>query len=143
MLVYRIINGCWRRIGFRTRRYLDHLKCGCKECGDIRTRTACVGTKPCPNSDKRNSFCYWKFHIFPIGKRQATNASSSFIPFPFGKCLCCKPFFCFRPKIFSRSRCSCVCPPTKCAPGRIFNPRTCKCDCPRGTKDINGKCIGE
>ena len=142
MLVYRIINGCWRRIGFRSRRYLDHLECGCKECGDIRNQTACVVTQPCPNSNDPKSFCFWrKFNFLPVGKREAVDAT--FIPLPFGKCACCKPFPCPRPKIFNNSTCSCVCPPIKCAPGRVFNPRTCECDCPKGTKDINGRCIGE
>jgi len=138
VLVYRLINGWWKRIGFRTRRFLDDLECGCKKCEDIRNRATCVATKPCPNSKHSNTFCYWKFPL-PIGKRASSSISAPTI----GKCLCCKPFPCPKPRIFSRTSCSCVCPPIKCAPGRIFNPKTCKCDCPKGTWDVNGRCVGE
>ena len=88
VLVYRLVHGYWKRIGFRTRRYEDHLACGCKECGDIISRSTCIRTKPCPNSANPKSFCFYK---------------------P-GKCACCVPYPCPRGQIFDRDTCSCVCP---------------------------------
>ncbi len=149
VLVYKFINGCWRRLGFRTIRYLDHLECGCKECRDVKDRYWCERTKPCPNTKSDKDFCYWIPGPVigpPIGKRQAAEeapASLVPVPFPRGRCDCCTPIYCPYPKIFDKKTCSCVCPTIKCPPGRIFNPKTCQCDCPPGSKLIDGKCIGE
>ena len=87
--VFKLIHGKWVFIGLQIRRYLDHLKCGCKKCGDIAYRQQCVNTKPCPNSNVPNSFCYWTT-----------------------KCECCEPVKC-QPgsgQIFDPKTCKCVCP---------------------------------
>lgn len=148
VLVYRLVNGCWRRLGFRVRRYQDHLSCACKQCSDITTQKECVNTKPCPNSNSTKDFCYWRPGPYPIGKRQAASSSIAIpiplpIPFPISKCACCTPKKCPKPKTFDETTCSCICPRIKCPPGRVFNARTCTCDCPPGSKLLDGKCIGE
>ena len=122
VLVYKFIRGCWRKIGFRPIRYLDHLSCGCKRCSDIVDKKWCVKTTPCPNSYDKDSFCYWRPGPFPIGKRQV-EAASSFVPVPFSRCDCCTPKPCPFPKIFDNATCSCVCPP--------------------GSKPVGDKCVGE
>lgn len=88
VLVYKIVNGCWKRIGFRRIRFLDHLSCSCKQCSDIESKSVCVNTKPCPNSYKLNSFCFYK---------------------P-GGCDCCVPYPCPPGQVFDKKTCSCVCP---------------------------------
>ena len=99
-------------------------KCRCPQCSDITNKFKCITRRPCPESKNFKSFCYWNTTL---------------------KCDCCTPpRFCPKPKIvFDRSSCSCVCPKIRCPRGRVFNSKTCKCDCPRGTKEVNGKCVGE
>lgn len=146
VLVYKFIRGCWRKIGFRTISFEDHLSCSCKQCNDIKDQKWCMKTTPCPNSNNKNSFCFWRPGIFPIiGKRQVEAETSIALPrpVPLARCACCTPFPCPAPKIFNRNTCSCVCPVVRCPPGRVFNPWTCKCDCPRGSKLVGNKCIGE
>ncbi|XP_064396686.1 balbiani ring protein 3-like [Halichondria panicea] len=88
VFVFKIIKGKWVFLGRRLRRYLDHQECGCKNCGDITSRTQCTTTRPCPNSLIRNSFCYWT-----------------------KKCECCTPFKCPKGQIFNYRTCQCDCPP--------------------------------
>ena len=87
-LVYRIVKGCWKRIGFRTVHFLDHLKCSCKECKDITRPWECVTTKPCPSEYNSDSFCYYQR----------------------GKCDCCVPFSCPPGQYFNKRICDCACP---------------------------------
>ena len=122
VLVYKLINGILFKIGYRTRCYIDHMKCGCKECKDISNRFQCVTTMPCPNANS-TSFCYWK-------------------PYP-GKCDCCEPLSCPYLKIFNNNTCSCACPDVTCPFGLISNPDTCECECPPGSIPFGNKCIGE
>ena len=298
VLVYKYAYGCWKRIGYRTRYYIDHLKCSCTNCNDIKSYKRCVATRPCPNTHNPKSFCYWKYSL-PYGKstpypRQQSyprhqkydphqkgqgygqysshqkydqyqkgqkydsyqkgqkydsyqkgqkydsyqkgqrygqysshqkydpyqkgqkydsyqkgqkydsyqkgqrygqySSHQKYDPYqkgqkydsyqkgqrydsyqkgqkydsyqkgqkydsyqthqkypatgytsypPSGSCECCTPFFCKPPKVFNKRTCSCVCPVIKCPYARIFNPKTCGCDCPPGTRDVNGKCVGE
>lgn len=147
VLVYRYIRGCWRKLGFRTIRYEDHLECGCKTCNDIKDKKWCEMATHCPNNDRKDAFCYWRTGIFPIiGKRQVESAELSIaIPRPIpARCACCNPPVCLLPKVFNKATCSCVCKTTVCPRGRVHNPLTCQCDCPRGSKpDREGNCIGE
>ena len=163
VLVFQIINGVWRKIGYRSRRFFDHLSCGCKQCSDIRESEWCINTKPCPNGNNFNSFCYWIPFIRPIlpvikADTSATVAPSlgepvapeletidpPISPLPAGRCACCKPIYCRPPKIFNRNTCRCECPQIRCPPGRIFNITTCQCDCPSGsTLNSDGQCVGE
>ena len=88
MLLYKIIHGSWKRVGFRRIHFLDHLSCGCKECSDIKSKSACVKTGPCPNNKNSKSFCFYKSN----------------------ECACCEPYPCPAGEIFDKSSCSCVCP---------------------------------
>lgn len=90
VLVYKLIHGYWKKIGFRTVRYIDHLKCGCKECSDIKDAKTCINTKPCPNTKSKLSFCYYDFK-----KRD---------------CDCCIPYPCPPGQWFNKRTCSCDCP---------------------------------
>ncbi len=60
VVVYRLIDGIWRRIGTRDVIYEDHLSCGCKTCSDITSRDKCNAVSPCPSTNIPNSFCYWR-----------------------------------------------------------------------------------
>ena len=88
VLVYRLIHGVWKRIGFRNRRFVDDLKCSCKMCSDIRNARTCVRTDPCPNNKNRKSFCFYTR----------------------GKCDCCVPYPCPRGQFFNKKTCTCDCP---------------------------------
>lgn len=153
VLVFKLVYGRWVFVGPRLRRFLDHVKCGCKECYDIRDRTWCIKTKPCPNSYNPSSFCYWTpfFIALDVSPAVTTAPSKSAdaalapIPWPIhGRCRCCTPIYCPHPKIFVKERCRCECPLIRCPPGQIFNSRTCECDCPKGSKKNSaGGCVGE
>ena len=107
--------------------------CRCPVCSDITERGRCLATQPCPESKNPRSFCIW---------RPTLQANSTFSA-PSGECACCTPTPCPQGQVFDNRTCSCVCPAIKCPPGRVLNRTTCRCDCPKGTKDIEGKCVGE
>ena len=164
VLVFQQINGYWKKIGYRNRRFVDHLSCGCKQCTDIRERQWCINTKPCPNSNNPNSFCYWIPFIIrrplpPVLEADTGTATANTpapanqlivkpiepslsiinptifpLPLPLGRCACCKPAYCVPPRFFNSDTCRCECPRIRCPPGQIFNSTTCECDCPLGSK---------
>ena len=158
VLVFKRIHGIWVKIGYRLRKYIDHLKCGCKECSDIRDRAWCIRTKPCPNSKDPNSFCRWIPFLYPpILTAEAAAISPAqddlvIAPIPTivptirpipGRCECCTPVPCKPPRFFNRNTCRCECPRFRCPRGQIFNSNTCECDCPPGSvKNADGKCVG-
>ena len=160
VLVFKLINGRWVKIGFRIRFYVDHLSCRCKDCRDIRNRQQCVNTYPCPNSNNTCSFCYWIPSIYTQLEQAAPTAATvspvgaaddviAPVPYPLpypppGRCACCTPTCCPAPKRFNYDRCRCECPPRPSCPAhQVFNENTCKCECPKGSKLIGGKCVGE
>ncbi len=161
--VYKKIDGKWINFGRQPRTYENHLECGCKSCNDIRTSSLCRSTKPCPNSDTPNSFCYWIPFIFTIqpptirpptiGPPRLALAEAAAAPEPIddliplpiptrGVCRCCT-LRCKLPKIVS-PRCRCECPPSDCKKGQTYNTTTCECECPKGSKmDAYGNCVGK
>ena len=141
VVVYRLIYGIWRRIGIRSVVYEDHLSCGCKTCGDIKSKDSCYAVSPCPNTDLSVSFCYWEKSESLLRRPKGQLVYPHFRP---GECKCCVIESCPARQIFDSKSCSCVCLNTNCAPGRVFNDATCNCDCPKGTRENSyGKCVGE
>lgn len=142
ILVFQHINGHWMKIGYRNRRFVDHLSCGCKQCTDIRERQWCINTKPCPNSNNPNSFCYWIpfiIHPLPLTVLEADKGATADTSAPASQDqLVVKPVEptlpTIKPTIFPLplplGRCAC-CNPFYCAPPRFFNGDTCRCECPR------------
>jgi len=154
VLVFKWKNGRWVKIGFRIRRFLDHLSCRCKECRDIRTRQQCIKMFPCPNSNNNCTFCYWipspfilHDEVAPVTTQpeRVSDTLTAPIPIPFGRCDCCIPTCCPAPKRFNYDKCRCECPSRpQCPQDQVFNKDTCRCECPKGSKlHANGKCIGE
>ena len=58
---WELVDGNWKYRGPKLLRYVDHLKCSCKQCSDIKTRRECLSKKTCPNkSTSTRNFCHWR-----------------------------------------------------------------------------------
>ena len=113
-------------VGFVPYKWVDHLRCDCQSCQDIKEYDNCQCEDRCPNVDAkaekiRGSFCKWRElrpNILPAGFQYTP-----------GRCECCRvPLSCPKGRFFSRESCSCKCVPYRYPPGHFFNYRSCQCE---------------
>ena len=116
-------------VGIVPYKWVNHVRCDCESCQDIKEFDKCRCEDNCPNVDAkaekiRDSFCQWRERVpFPI---------SPVFQYAAGSCYCCRvPLSCPRGQYFHRGECRCKCRfVLSCRPGYYFSHRTCSCQRP-------------